>query len=342
MKHNRPAQQEKDKKVNKPDMGNKLNLLPNIVYVFRVIGMGLGGLAVSFVLSENAAPFSSWFWLVFSCYIWPHLAFFWAKNQDSPFQAEQTNLLVDSFIAGTSVALMHYNLLPSVLLISIATADKVNSGIPKLWLKSIPLTVLGALLFSLFTGFAFQPNTSMTVIIACLPVAVIHTLLVSTYSYNLINKLQYQNKKLNHLSQVDSLTGVSNRRHWQEKSHQILKQHQDVQIEASLMLVDIDHFKQVNDQYGHVIGDDVLIELAALLKKTAGNQAIIGRLGGDEFAATIKLPVQEAKILAQKLTAAVESLNFPQAEKLKLSTSIGIADISTAIRRAQKMVRCRR
>lgn len=317
-------------KVNTLGINNKLDLLPNIVYSFRVIGMGLGGLAVAFVLYENEAPLSSWIWLVFCCYIWPHLAYHIAKNHSSPFKAEQTNLLTDSFIAGTSASLMYFNLLPSVLLISIATADKLNSGIPKLWLKGIPLTILGALLCSFFTGFTFQPNTSMTIIIASLPVAVIHTLLVSTYSYNLINKLQIQNKKLNHLSQVDSLTGVSNRRHWQEKSQQLLKQHNKNLTNATLILVDIDHFKQVNDQYGHVIGDDVLIELATLLRSLAGSDAIIGRLGGDEFALTTELSFDKAQALAAIITSKIANTRIPQAEQLKLSTSIGIADISQA------------
>ena len=320
----------KTTKVKQPNANNKLDLLPNIVYFFRVIGMGLGGLAVAFVLYENKAPLTSWAWLILCCYIWPHLALLRAKKHKSPFQAEQTNLLIDSFIAGTSAALMHFNLLPSILLVSIATADKVNSGIPKLWLKGIPLTILGAILCSFFTGFSFQPNTTMTVIMASLPVAVIHTLLVSTYSYNLINKLQSQNRKLNRLSQIDSLTGVSNRRHWQEKSQQLLEQHNEKQIDATLMLVDIDHFKQVNDLYGHVIGDDVLFELAAILKNIAGNEAIIGRLGGDEFAITVSLSLNKAKSLANEITSAVGKMHLPQAQKLKLTTSIGMADVSQA------------
>ena len=66
----------------------KLNSLPKVVYFFRVIGMGLGGLAVAFVLEENNAPLSSWAWMILCCYIWPHLAYFRTKNHYCPVNSQ--------------------------------------------------------------------------------------------------------------------------------------------------------------------------------------------------------------------------------------------------------------
>ena len=308
----------------------KLNALPKVVYFFRVIGMGLGGLAVASVFIENNAPPSSWTWIVFCCYIWPHLAYFRAKNHQSPFKAEQTNLLIDSFIAGTSASLIHFNLLPSVLLISIATADKVNSGVPGLWQKGLPLTILGAILCSLFTGFAFQPITSFSVVMASLPVAVIHTLLVSMYSYKLIIKLQSQNRKLIHLSQIDSLTGIYNRRQWQHLTKQLMQLNLTTKKPTTLLLIDIDHFKQINDQFGHITGDDVLTEVAKQLQLITGKNAIIGRLGGDEFAVISSTSFEQAKVLASDINHMVRNIKVPEADNLKCSSSIGMADLKNA------------
>lgn len=309
---------------------HKLDALPAIVYFFRVIGMGLGGLAVMVVLNENKAPLSSWIWTVLCCYVWPHAAYFRAKRHPKPFQAEQSNLLVDSFIAGTSISLIQFNLLPSVLFVSIATADKVNSGIPRLWLKGLPLTLAGALICGLFTGFAYQPITSMSVIVASIPVAVLHTLLVSIYSYKLITKLQRQNKKLNILSQQDSLTGFYNRRHWQHLSNQLLTQHENTPLNATLLLIDIDHFKQINDQLGHVLGDDVLFEVAKSIRSLTDDVSILGRLGGDEFAVLVHLPLTEAIDLAERIRTATQSIKLDTRKGIIPTVSIGLADISSA------------
>src|SRR5690606_18596176 len=91
---------------------------------------------------------------------------------------------------------------------------------------------------------------------------VLHTLAVSMTSHRLIRRVQRQNLQLGRLSRIDTLTGLDSRGHWEGSATQLLQQHAAGETPATLLLLDIDSFKTINDRYGHVAGDDVLREIA--------------------------------------------------------------------------------
>ncbi len=301
------------------------DLLPARVYRFRVLGMALGGVAIAAVLFENQASLAYWLWLLCSCLIWPHLAYYVAKRSPQPFQAERRNFLFDSFIAGSWAALMWFNLLPAVLLLVTTTADKLNSGVKNLWLFSQPFMLLGILLGGLFTGFEFRLHTSMAVILACLPIMIIHIFFVGLNSYNLIRKVQSQNVRFRNLSEKDSLTQLFNRRHWQSKVNQLLSQ-VDSDTDLVMVLIDVDNFKQINDSYGHLLGDDVLIEIANTIAEHSPAHSFTGRLGGDEFAVVIHGDMATAKVLGDVLRQQVAAISLLHNKDLVCTVSIGLAE----------------
>jgi len=299
------------------------NKLPARVYRYRVLGMALGGLAIAAVLFENKVSMAYWAWWFFSCFLWPHVAFYTAKHQSNPYHAERNNLLFDSFIAGTWAALMWFNLLPAVLLLVMTTSDKVNSGIRNLWIYSQPFMLLGILLGFTLTGFEFKPETSMTVILASLPIMTVHIAFVSLGSYKLVRKVQLQNIQFRALSQKDTLTQLFNRRHWQNQVSQLLDRTSDSEI--SLILIDVDNFKQINDKFGHLAGDDVLSGIADIITNLQPQHAIAGRLGGDEFAIVIQDNIQTARNLASQICQNVSELKIQQNKELKCTVSIGLS-----------------
>jgi diguanylate cyclase len=301
--------------------------MPTIVYKFRILGMGLGGIPVAVVLSENNSSYPYWLWWLFTCYFWPYLAFLRAKISKTPFLSERNNFIFDSFIAGTWVSLLHFNLLPAVLLLTITTADKISSGIKKLWMRSLPFVLAGILFPTLFTQFAFQPHTSTYVILACLPILLLHTFFVSLGSYKLIRKVQKQNTKLKKLSEIDFLTHVYNRRYWQEKVELMIENCKDSNKTASIILVDIDNFKNINDEFGHSIGDDVLKNIATTIKEAMPVEAIVGRFGGDEFAAVIPYNLSDSIQIAQLIRDKINPINHKNKRSISYSVSIGIAEI---------------
>lgn len=301
-------------------------LLPQRVYRFRMLGMGLAGLPLLFVLNEHGAPAPVYAWVIFTSLFWPQLARWMAGRGPHAYKRELRNLMLDSIIAGSWIPLLHFTVLPSALLITVATADKINSGVRGLWWRSLPGMALAILLGGWITGFAFEPATSTAVVLACLPIMVLHTLGVSLASYRLVRKVQHQNKQLDALSRIDALTGLDNRHHWQEWAHALLQQHHADGRPAAMLMVDIDSFKHINDQHGHILGDDVLCAIATILRESCGPDAHIGRFGGDEFAVVLSGTRADAAPIAESIRHAAEKLRLAAAPQLRCSVSIGVAE----------------
>ena len=304
------------------------DLLAQRVYRFRILGMGLAALPLAAVLHEHGASAMAWAWLVLTCALWPHLARLLAGRGAGSYQRELRNLLLDSCIAGTWIGLVQFNLLPSVLIATVATADKINSGVRGLWWRSLPGLVLALLLSAWLNGFAFAPDTSMPVLLACLPIMLVHTLGVSLASYRLVRKVQGQNRELDAMSRMDALTGLDNRGHWQQWAKLLLRQRHANAQPVVLLMIDIDHFKSINDAHGHIAGDDVLRAVASILRQGAGAGAHIGRFGGDEFALVLGASRADGLSVAERIRHAVERLQLPQAPGLRCSISIGVAEAS--------------
>ena len=305
---------------------SRLEALPNRVYRLRTLGMGLSLLPIGAVLHEIGAAWPAWAWSIFCSLAWPHLAYQWAVRSADPFRAELRNLTIDSAIASSLVPLMHFNLLPSAMLLTVVSADKINTGIRGLWLRSLPGMALGMVAMAALTGLSMQAATSTAVLLACLPVLIIHTLAVSMSSYRLIRKVQSQNVLLDELTRVDSLTGLESRGHWQEQVSSLLASHLAGDAQASMLLVDVDLFKQINDRHGHATGDDVLRAIAIAIKTSLPPGSHAGRIGGDEFAVAVPVGGPSAREVASRILAKVEALEFARIPPLRCSVSIGIAE----------------
>lgn len=307
------------------DQTTKLKNLPRRTYPLRVLGMGLACLPVSAVMWELQSSTLTWIWMFFSCLAWPHLAYLLARRSRDPLRTELRNFVFDSFIAGSWVPLMQFNALPSAVLLAVVMSDKINTGVRGLWSRSMPWMILAVLGGGILNGFAFQPFTSMTVLLASLPILVIHTITVSMTSYQLVRKVQQQNRQLEQLSRVDALTGLDSRGHWQDQAENLLQRHCNEGSHATMMLLDVDQFKDINDGYGHAVGDDVLRGIADLIKSHLPAESHAGRLGGDEFVVAMPISIKEAENVAENIRTAVEIANFIHAPGLQCSISIGIA-----------------
>lgn len=115
-----------------PESSRKLRRLSRRVYPFRILGMALAGVAMSAVLYEHDASLPTWGLLLLTTVVWPHLAYRLAVRSTDPYRAEVRNLMIDSAIAGAWVPLMHFNLLPSTLIVTLTTVDKISTGLRQL------------------------------------------------------------------------------------------------------------------------------------------------------------------------------------------------------------------
>lgn len=301
------------------------NRLYRRIYPFRILGMGLGGLPGIVGLIESQAGIGRWALQLFICGAWPHLAYLRAKRSADPYRSEVGNLLVDSLIAGMVTALTQFNPLAGAVLLTVATVDKINSGVRGLWQRSMPWMLAGLLLGGVLTGFRVQLQSSLWMVLACLPMLVIHVVAVSINADRLMRKVHHQNRELDELSSVDRLTRVQSRARWEQAAAGVLAQARSSGMPASLVIVDVDGFKQINDGHGHAVGDDALVAVASVLRRVFGDQAQVGRLGGDEFTVALAADPRAVAVLADEARRQVTMLQLDMAPALRCEISCGIA-----------------
>jgi diguanylate cyclase (GGDEF)-like protein len=136
-------------------------------------------------------------------------------------------------------------------------------------------------------------------------------------------------QQMTHLStfaelRTDPLTGVHNRRAFDESLEKLLAAHADEELPLSVAMLDLDHFKNINDAQGHLAGDRVLQDLAQLVKAGLRDGDVLGRFGGEEFVVLMpRTPLRTACNLAERMRARVD-------ENLPTTISIGVAAAMSA------------
>ena len=129
---------------------------------------------------------------------------------------------------------------------------------------------------------------------------------------SLRNELRRRSEELDRMSRTDHLTGLFNRRHLDESLHAMMASSRRHAFPLTVLLVDVDHFKSVNDRHGHDTGDAVLQGVAARLSGALRTEDVLGRWGGEEFLVlAAHTEVDGAQVLAERLRAAVATEPLP-------------------------------
>ena len=155
------------------------------------------------------------------------------------------------------------------------------------------------------------------------------------------DKIQKTNQRLQYISNMDSLTNIYNRRKLNEFLKVEYNRCREAKKEISLILMDVDFFKSVNDTYGHSVGDQVLEQLGELLKKQINPKDVVGRWGGEEFLIICpETDFERAFDLAEKIRKVIQQYNFKLENRITCSfgvaTSKDIDTITNLIIRADK------
>nr|WP_314479254.1 diguanylate cyclase [uncultured Pseudomonas sp.] len=295
------------------------------IYLPRVFGMGVGLFAVMAAMAPLAPPTWLWAVMLFNGLLWPHFAYLWAARSKAPYQAEQRNLFLDSLMGGFWAGAMHFNPLPTVTVLSMMTMNNVAAGGKTLVIRGCVAQVVGMLIACVLLGPGFQADATTLQVYACLPMLTLYPAALGWVCYRLAIKLAEHKRRLNTLSLTDSLTGLLNHGAWKDLLTVRFQSCRKQRSEAVIALIDIDHFKIINDTFGHVVGDQVLRQVGTELRAALREGDKAGRYGGDEFCLILPNTSEgQACQAMERLRECVASYRDPQIPQLRISLSIGL------------------
>lgn len=147
-------------------------------------------------------------------------------------------------------------------------------------------------------------------------------------------------KKLEMVSRIDGLTQLFNRSHWQSRLSEEFSRAARYQTPLSLIMFDLDHFKKVNDTYGHLGGDAVLCNVARVVRSSLRENDIAGRYGGEEFGIILpNTPEAGAMIVADRIRASIEASPVPFEEReIKATSSLGVAEYRPGVADCEELI----
>jgi diguanylate cyclase (GGDEF)-like protein len=168
----------------------------------------------------------------------------------------------------------------------------------------------------------YDPTTA-----AAVSISMVLTWIVSAW---LVFAMTEQSRRLRGMAITDSLTGAFNRRYLELQAVKCLRDWDRYQRPASILLVDVDHFKSVNDKFGHAVGDSALTNLVDLVQQRLRKADIVCRFGGEEFVLLLsETDREQAGRVAEELRGVVESAQtLPNG---KMTISVGVSDVTQAM-----------
>ncbi|WP_263356260.1 GGDEF domain-containing protein [Acidicapsa ligni] len=172
-----------------------------------------------------------------------------------------------------------------------------------------------------FSGDAMKQMMSVCLGIALLAIGPLSVACINASRNELL-------QNLNHAATHDYLTQALARGAFMQHGDSSLSSHASVDLAAAVLMLDIDHFKKVNDMYGHSVGDKALVSFASVVRSTLRDGDLFGRLGGEEFAVILpSITLDEAKDVAERIRFKVETSSIPvdKSTALNITVSIGVA-----------------
>lgn len=302
------------------------------IYLPRILGSGVGFWAIAAVLYAVQPPTWVWAVLLFNGYVWPHVAYFLARRVPVPYLVERRNMLVECAFGGLWVAAMQFNALPSTLLVSMLCMNCIAVGGMGLLRAgmAVLLGVLGA--SAMILKPSFLPQTSHLQVYACLPMLAIYPMAVGGAAYRLAAKLAEHKRAFRDFSRLDSLTGLLNQGAWRTALTEEFAMARRSHAIVTLVLIDIDHFKHINDTHGHLIGDEVIRLFSGVLKNNRRATDVAGRIGGDEFGLVLGATNNaQASFALERLKRQLRDEFAARPDLPAVNLSIGIAEYAPHI-----------
>ena len=191
--------------------------------------------------------------------------------------------------------------------------------------------------------FMYQ-NTTFIPLMSATGIVTHLCLIVYDVTDNAVHKqdLEKMNADLAILSQTDGLTKLYNRTHWENCLQVEFKRWERSQHASCLVMIDIDHFKKVNDGFGHMAGDQVIRHISGLIRTHVRGSDVAGRYGGEEFAILLNdTRLEDAYVFAERLRKAVaDSIVKYNDIEISYTISLGVAEVNPSIQSYEAWIEC--
>ncbi|MDO8447231.1 MAG: diguanylate cyclase [Rhodoferax sp.] len=311
----------------------------------------------------------AWGLLTLQFLVYPHLMYWRARGARDAMQAELNNLVIDSLLFGIWAAALAFPVwITFTLVIGTTITHVLYLGLRGVW-RSVAALAGGALATVTIAGLRLSPHTDGLTTLLCVVALLLYLLAFAHLAYLRTRMLRDTREKLRLREQTlhaanealqrqfaeihalqaqlseqanrDPLTGLYNRRYLDPTLARELARCEREGQPLSLMLIDLDHFKQVNDSYGHPAGDEVLKNLAAMLNEQARAADVVCRYGGEEFLLVLpNMPAHIALVRADQWRAAFAATTV-RFDKFQMQTtlSIGIATYPGHGASAEELIR---
>lgn len=321
----------------------------------RSLFFAIGLLVIGTHLVYLQAGMLMWALLALQLLLYPQLVYWRAARSADPLRAELQNLLVDGVLLGAWIAVWGLPLWISFMLfVGVCLNVVIFMGMSGVW-KGIASLAAGVAMVAAVNGLTFRPHTELHTSLLCIALLTAYLLSFANDAYRRgiklrdsrhelgqrlaeITRLQSQ---LQEQAERDPLTGLHNRRFLDDALERELAACTQAGVPLTLVLIDIDRFKRINDTYGHPAGDEMIRRLADLLRERVRDAGLIAcRYGGEEFLLMLPgMPVAEALDMAEELRATFESLHVVSAgQSMRTTLSIGVAGCPDHGTQAQPLV----
>lgn len=296
------------------------------IHGMRMLGTLLCALPIGSVLAERDVHPLFWALLALNAFAWPQLAYCLSLRARDPVATQFRCLVLDSAASGLWIAMMAVSAVPTLLFTTVATADKIAAGGWPLLRRSTIALSIGFLLAWSLLGFPFEPASSLRTQLLSVPLLLVYPVALNLVTYRLGRRIADQKRELQRLNRTDRTVQVPNRPYFEEMAAAELAHFRHSGRPASLLLLDIDRFKTINDRYGHGVGDIVLKRIAAVLRRNVRGADLPARYGGDEFAVLlVDADRARAVEVAERIRAEAERQAFDVDPALRCTLSIGVA-----------------
>ncbi len=299
-------------------------------------------------LAHSTQSWAVWGWLALQFLAYPQLIYLWGRQAEDPMRVEMRALLLDPLLIGGWLAWLGF---PLWITFPVAIGTLISISVyrgTRGTLQALAALILGAAVVMFLDHPHFEPQTDgLTTALSMLALSA-YLLMVAEGARQRGLKLRAAREELRQKEQAlqrqldanrilqrqlqeqanrDPLTGLFNRRYLDATMERELARCQRESQPLSLLVMDIDHFKRINDEHGHPAGDEVLRQVAQLLAGRARSSDVVCRYGGEEYVVLLpNMTAHTALVRAEEYRSQLQAMGISFEDKtLRTTLSIGMA-----------------